>query len=200
MGGDCGVTSQLGEGSTFWFTTRTSAVRKPEAGGQERPGPNPTTPSHSQKVGALASRRLLLAEDNLVNQKVVLAMLSESGCQIDIVANGAEAIRAARGHTYDAILMDCQMPELNGFEATTSIRANELDSNRRTPIIAVTAGARPEDRERCLLGGMDECLTKPLRRDVLLATVDRLTTRAPDGSDRSGDVIDHALASGRGGA
>src|SRR4029077_9601828 len=92
---------------------------------------------------------LLLAEDNLINQKVAVAMLSSAGYHVDTVLNGAAAVQAVATQVYDAILMDCQMPELNGYEATAAIRAHE-GAERHTPIIAMTAGARREDRERCL--------------------------------------------------
>jgi two-component system, sensor histidine kinase and response regulator len=114
--------------------------------------------------------RVLLAEDNLINQKVVVAMLSSAGYRVDTVLNGAEAVLAVATRPYDAILMDCQMPELNGYEATTAIRSHE-GNGRRTPIIAVTAGARREDRERCLARGMDGYLSKPLSKKALLAVV-----------------------------
>jgi two-component system sensor histidine kinase/response regulator len=116
--------------------------------------------------------RLLLAEDNPINQKVAVAMLSSAGYRVDTVNNGSEAVRAVALRPYDVILMDCQMPELNGYEATAAIRANE-GTGRHTPIIAMTAGARQEDRERCFAKGMDSYLAKPVKKDALLALVGR---------------------------
>ena len=116
--------------------------------------------------------RVLLAEDNLINQKVAVAILSNAGYRVDTVGDGAAAVRAASTDTYDAILMDCHMPELNGYEATAAIRTQE-GPGRRTPIIAMTAGARWEDRKRCLAEGMDSYLAKPISKDALLAVVAR---------------------------
>ncbi len=116
--------------------------------------------------------RLLLAEDNAINRKVAVAMLSSAGYHVDTVFDGAAAVQAVAARHYDAILMDCQMPELNGYEATAAIRAQE-GSGRRTPIIALTAGARLEDQERCLAEGMDSYLAKPVSKDALLALVAR---------------------------
>jgi two-component system sensor histidine kinase/response regulator len=116
--------------------------------------------------------RLLLAEDNLINQKVAVEMLSSAGYRVDTVLNGAAAVQAVASRPYDAILMDCQMPELNGYEATAAIRALK-SSGRLTPIIAMTAGARHEDRERCLAEGMDGYLAKPVSKETLLALVAR---------------------------
>ena len=120
---------------------------------------------------------VLLVEDNLVNQKVAVAMLAGAGYRVDTALDGAEAVKAVSrqagiSQPYDAILMDCQMPELNGYEATAVIRSNE-GSDRHTPIIALTAGARSEDRERCLAEGMDAYLAKPVSKDALLAVVAR---------------------------
>jgi len=125
---------------------------------------DPSTP------GKYHAGRLLLAEDNLINQKVALAMLSRAGYRVDTALNGLMAVQAASTHTYDAILMDCQMPEMNGYQATAAIRAQE-GPDRHTPIIALTAGARPEDRERCLAEGMDDYLAKPITKDALLSLV-----------------------------
>ena len=133
--------------------------------------------SHSRsgeqgKQGGQPVGRLLLAEDNVINQKVAVAMLSNAGYRVDTVLNGAAAVRAVAAQPYDAILMDCQMPELNGYEATAAIRVQE-GAGRHTPIIALTAGARREDRERCLAEGMDGYLAKPINKDALLDLVAR---------------------------
>jgi PAS domain S-box-containing protein len=134
------------------------------ANGSERT-PEPPVPSPS-------GLRLLLAEDNLINQKVAVEMLSQGGYTVDTVLNGAAAVEAFNANRYDAVLMDCQMPELNGYEATAAIRASE-GARRHTPIIAMTAGARREDRKRCLAAGMDAYLAKPVSKDALLAMVSR---------------------------
>jgi CheY-like chemotaxis protein len=133
--------------------------------------------------GEMETGQLLLAEDNLVNQKVAVAMLSSAGYRVDTVTTGAAAVQAAAVQAaaeqhYDAILMDCQMPELSGFEATAAIRAQE-GSARHTPIIAMTAGARREDRERCLAAGMDSYVAKPVSKDALLALVARTMKNRP---------------------
>ena len=117
-----------------------------------------------------AAGRLLLAEDNEINQKVAVAMLSGAGYRVDTVPDGAAAVQAVATQRYDAILMDCQLPGMSGYEATTTIRA-QAGSGRHTPIIAMTAGARPEDREQCLAVGMDGYLSKPVRREALLDLV-----------------------------
>ena len=125
-----------------------------------------------------SGRLLLVAEDNLINQKVAVAILTGAGYRVDTVLDGAAAVQATAARRYDAILMDCQMPELNGYEATAAIRAQE-GPDRHTPIIAMTAGARPEDRDRCLAEGMDSYLAKPVSKDALLALVARSVKRGP---------------------
>jgi two-component system sensor histidine kinase/response regulator len=116
--------------------------------------------------------RVLLAEDNCINQKVALAMLESGGYSVDVVGDGVEAVSAVRARRYDAVLMDCHMPRMDGFEAALAIRAEER-GRRRAPIIALTAGAMPEDRERCLAAGMDDHLPKPFKKVDLLAAVAR---------------------------
>jgi CheY-like chemotaxis protein len=113
---------------------------------------------------------ILLVEDNKMNQLVSTKLLEKLGFAFDIANHGGEAVRAVEATHYDAILMDCQMPGLSGYEATAAIRARE-GSSRHTPIIAMTAGARSEDRERCLSAGMDSYLSKPASKDALLALV-----------------------------
>ena len=99
-------------------------------------------------------------------------MLSSGGYRVDTVVNGAEAVKAVAANTYDAVLMDCQMPELDGYEATAAIRALK-GPGRFTPIIAVTAAAREDDAKRCLAMGMDAYISKPVSKDALVALVDR---------------------------
>jgi two-component system, sensor histidine kinase and response regulator len=131
---------------------------------------NSATSSHSPEGAQPKAARLLLAEDNLINQEVAFAMLSTAGYRVDTVSNGVAAVAAVVSHFYDAILMDCQMPEMDGYQATAAIRSHE-GTTRHTPIIAMTAGARKEDRLRCLAEGMDSYIAKPIRKADLLALV-----------------------------
>jgi len=139
----------------------------------ERAGP--ATPSLRQ-AGASGrppfQAHVLLVEDNLVNQKVAGRMLERLGCRIQIAANGKEAVEMLDQFDYQAILMDCQMPEMDGFEATEEIRRRQ-GSQRHTPIIAMTAHALAGDRERCLEAGMDDYLSKPIRLQDLESTLRR---------------------------
>ena len=116
---------------------------------------------------------VLVAEDNLVNQKVAVLQLKELGYAIDIVANGNEAIAAAAAKEYSLILMDCQMPAKDGFEATRAIRKTEKGKTRRVPIIALTASAVEGDRERCLAAGMDDYISKPVTPQKLKEAIER---------------------------
>jgi CheY-like chemotaxis protein/HPt (histidine-containing phosphotransfer) domain-containing protein len=116
--------------------------------------------------------RVLVAEDNPVNQKVVRVMLERLGCKPEIVPTGAAAVEAAALGGWDCILMDCQMPEMDGYEATKRIRITEAGA-RRIPIMALTASAMQGDKERCMEAGMDEYLTKPLNLDALAGALDR---------------------------
>ena len=116
-----------------------------------------------------AGIRVLVAEDNIVNQKVASKLLEKFGCRVDVAANGEEAVRMAEDLPYALILMDCQMPEMDGYEATAAIRKMEKD----TPIIALTANAMEGDREKCLAAGMDDYLPKPINPEALNEMLDK---------------------------
>ncbi|MDD4651584.1 MAG: ATP-binding protein [Methanothrix sp.] len=162
MGGRMGVESIEGLGSTFWFTARfVEETEKPYGENSQK-----ENCGNDNDLGRIA--RILVAEDNPVNQMVAQAMINKLGYQADIVANGQETINALRMIPYDLVLMDCRMPEMDGFEATRLIRKEEskvLDPN--IPIIAMTASAMSGDREMCLRAGMNDFISKPVRKQTL---------------------------------
>jgi two-component system sensor histidine kinase/response regulator len=120
------------------------------------------TPSETHTLIQFPQARILVVEDNAVNQRVAVALLQRMGCHVDVAGNGLEALDALGRVSYDMVLMDVQMPEMNGLEATAAIRHRE-SSNRRLPIVAMTANAHADQRTRCLDGGMDDYLVKPVR-------------------------------------
>jgi len=122
----------------------------------------------------LGPLEVILAEDNAVNQKFAVRVLQKKGHAVEVANNGKEAIAAWKKGTCDVILMDVQMPEMDGFEATARIREQESASDRRTPIIAMTAHAMKGDRERCLEAGMDGYVTKPIKASVMFAEIERV--------------------------
>jgi len=124
--------------------------------------------------------RLLLVEDEPVNQRVSRRMLEKGGYDVELAANGAEAVDALAATRYDAVLMDCQMPVMDGYEATARIRAGEATGGRRVPIIAMTASARGEDLDRCIAAGMDDYVSKPVKGAYLLSVVARWVAPTPD--------------------
>ena len=144
-------------------------------------------PSEPHAVPLNFDARILLVEDNQVNQVVAQRMLEALGCRALVAGNGKAALDALERESFDLILMDCQMPEMDGYTATVELRRREQDtaSGSRLPVIALTANALEGDRERCLAAGMDDYLPKPFRRDALAAMLGRwLPARAPaeDGS------------------
>jgi PAS domain S-box-containing protein len=165
MHGAIGVTSVEGQGSTFWFTAvcdLAPASRSRTAGELSRRMGLSDAPGGVTRIGREA--HILLAEDSSTNRQVVLAQLQKLGYRASAVANGAEAIEAVRQGHYDLALMDCEMPVMDGFEATRRIHASVQPD---LPIIALTAHAMPEHRERCLSAGMNDYLTKPLELGLL---------------------------------
>jgi CheY-like chemotaxis protein len=125
--------------------------------------------------------KILIVEDNLLNQKVVVAMLTKMGCKCDVASNGIEAVEMANKNQYSVIFMDCQMPEMDGFQATEIIRERELELNKHASnitnhqtIIALTAGVMEEDRDRCLAVGMDGLVTKPVTMEDLHKAISKI--------------------------
>ena len=173
MGGRMWLKSEPGCGSRFSFTVRVGIGR-------------PATASEP-KLEALARRhgierspslRILLAEDNLVNQLLAVRLLEKHGHQVRTVSNGRSAVDASGRDRFDLALMDLQMPEMDGLEATAAIRARERGSGRRLPIIAITANAMMGDRDQCLAAGMDGYVSKPIDIDTLLAEMRRVLDAA----------------------
>jgi signal transduction histidine kinase/CHASE3 domain sensor protein/ActR/RegA family two-component response regulator len=151
MGGEIGVDSEPGRGSTFWFRAPFKVGQKTEI----------ATPS-LDPIEATLTLRILIAEDNQVNQLIITRMLEKLGARCDVVANGKEAISALQTRPYDLVLMDCNMPEMDGYEATAFIRSSSSIPENRIPIVAMTANALKGDAERCIQVGMDDYVSKPL--------------------------------------
>jgi CheY-like chemotaxis protein len=169
MNGGIGVKSQPGHGSTFWVTlnfSRPAGTQFVSRSGLTQPLPRPVN------FAALRQESVLLAEDNVVNQQVALGNLRKLGYHADIATSGFEVLEATARKNYDIILMDCQMPELDGYQVTREIRQRE-GKGRRAYIIAMTAHAMVGDREKCLAAGMDDYLSKPLNREELRAAMQR---------------------------
>ncbi len=175
MGGESGASSEVGAGSTFWFTAWLEQGASGEAGG--RPEAGTVTAEAAVRRDFLGSP-VLLVEDEPINREVATTFLEEAGLAVTGVADGAEALAQAGEHRFALVLMDMQMPVMDGLEATRRIR--QLPGWEKTPIIAMTANAFAEDRRRCLVAGMDDFVSKPFDPDSLFVTLHRWLTVGRD--------------------
>jgi CheY-like chemotaxis protein len=156
------------------------AIMRAMSGATERgagPAPAGSQPAPGEVEAAGSALRVLLAEDNPVNVKFALKLLERAGHQVQVAGNGRQAVERWQAQPFDVVLMDVQMPEMDGLEATRAIRELERARETRTPIIAMTANAMAGDREMCLEAGMDGYVAKPVRKDALFAELDRVVGR-----------------------
>jgi two-component system, sensor histidine kinase len=175
MGGEIGVTSRIGEGSTFWFTARLKLLD-----GVASSGPEPGLVKLAGAVGISgpAQLRILVAEDNLLNQRVVKTLLERRGHVVELAETGVAACEKAQAQDFDVILMDMQMPEMDGIAAIRLLREQDERRGVHTPIVMLTAHAMKGDRERFLAAGADGYVSKPIQIDQLQAEIDAVLVPA----------------------
>jgi CheY-like chemotaxis protein len=172
MGGTITVSSEFGQGSTFSYTTNLLPAIHRDAlasslGADQR--------SVGEQVGPL---RVLVADDNEINQVVACKFLQKLGCQVEVARTGREAVEAITRTVYDVVLMDCEMPEMDGYEATREVRRGEEGTPKHLPIIALTGHTSDEDAQKCRQAGMDKVMTKPLTLPTLRMGLQELLQQA----------------------
>ena len=177
MGGEMQAQSSgPGKGSTFSFSIKAPVVQAAVVG-RETPKPSPAKTAMDPQMATRHPLRILLAEDNAVNQKLALRLLSQMGYGADVAVNGLQAVERVAQQPYDLVLMDVQMPEMDGLDASRHI-TSKWPPQERPQIVAMTANAMQGDREMCLAAGMDDYLTKPIRVEALVAALLRVQGRA----------------------
>jgi signal transduction histidine kinase/CheY-like chemotaxis protein/HPt (histidine-containing phosphotransfer) domain-containing protein len=169
MGGELGVESAVGRGSTFWFTAVLATPTEAEIAGVE------SADEPVERDTSITGARVLVAEDNLAGKRLMERMLARLGIEVQVVGTGLEAVEAVRSSHFDVVLMDCHMPEMDGFAATQALRADGWS----LPIIALTANAMTGDREACLAAGMDDYLAKPIVAAELVRALSRWLAERP---------------------
>jgi CheY-like chemotaxis protein len=186
LGGEIEVESEEGKGSTFSFTAgfRVTSPAISSCGGLDEQAGLAGEALHEEVVLNVPQNQplhILLAEDNVVNQKLAVRILEKHGHVVAVANNGKEALdMLVHEHSFDLVLMDVQMPILDGLDATQRIRQQEVSTKRHVPIVAMTANAMAEDREACLEAGMDDYLSKPIRLPELLGAIARLNAADVD--------------------
>jgi two-component system sensor histidine kinase/response regulator len=169
LGGEIGFSIETGAGSRFWFDLPLGLPV-----GTASPEELPVADNQVSRLGC--GLRVLVADDNQINRRVVTRLLEQAGCAVDIAPNGQDAVRLVRAGRYDAVLMDIYMPDMDGYQATAAIRALPGDA-ALTPVIALTASVMPEDRKKCQDAGMDDYVAKPVSLKALIDALNRFARR-----------------------